>query len=66
MEPHLYTKKLAAAALSVSVRAIDNLLTGNHISYVKVGQRRLIPRSEIVRVAQYGVAANFNKGEINV
>jgi hypothetical protein len=60
-EPFLYTVKLAAQALSLSVRSIHYLLDGGHVATVTVGKRRMIPAAEIKRIAAFGLALDYTK-----
>ena len=59
VEPLLYSRKLAAAALCLSVRAIDNLLSRGVFKTVQVGTRRLIPASELKKFARSGFAGDL-------
>ena len=55
MEPLLYSRKLAGAALSLSVRSIDYLIQNGRLKTVRVGAKVLIPRSEIFALAKRGL-----------
>lgn len=48
----LYDRKNAAHALSISVRALDYFLANGAFQTRKVGKKRLIPHSELVRFAR--------------
>jgi excisionase family DNA binding protein len=48
----LYTRKEAAYQLSISVRSLDYLITSKEIGTRRIGQRVLIPHSELVRYAK--------------
>jgi excisionase family DNA binding protein len=52
----LYSRRDAARVLSLSVRSIDKLISKGQLSTVQVGTRRLLPRSELERIASQGVA----------
>ena len=55
MEPLLYSRKLAASALSLSVRSIDYLIAQGRLKTVRVGAKNLIPRTEIFNLAKRGL-----------
>ena len=48
----LYDRRSAAAALSVSVRTIDNFLAQGEFKIRRIGRRVLIPRAELLRFAR--------------
>jgi excisionase family DNA binding protein len=52
--PLLYSRKAAAAMLSLSVRAIDLLVSSRRITAVQIGRRRLIHTAELSRFASIG------------
>jgi excisionase family DNA binding protein len=60
LEPFLYSSKLAAQALSISPRAIGYLTTKGELRTVSIGGRRLIPRSELERLAKRGTETPIN------
>lgn len=47
----LYDRRGAARQLSISVRALDYLISGKQLRTTRIGKRVLIPRSELVRYA---------------
>jgi excisionase family DNA binding protein len=49
----LVDKKTAAAALSVSVRTLENLLKNKEIIARKIGRRTLIPRAALESFARH-------------
>ena len=53
-EPILYSRKLAAAALSISLRSLTYLLTDKKIATVRVGKKNLIPAAALKRFAKRG------------
>jgi excisionase family DNA binding protein len=55
--PLLYSRKLAAQALSLSVRAVDYLIHDSKLKTVRVGSKNLIPQAELVKFAKTGHAA---------
>jgi excisionase family DNA binding protein len=57
MEPLLFSRKLAAQALSLSVRAVDYLIHDSKLKTVRVGAKNLIPRAELLKFAKNGLAA---------
>jgi excisionase family DNA binding protein len=48
----LLSKVEAASMLSVSLRMIDYLIRTGQLKSVKLKRRRLVPRSEILRIAR--------------
>jgi excisionase family DNA binding protein len=48
----LFTKKEAAAALSVSVRTLENYIRLKELVSRKIGKRRLIPRASLEQFAR--------------
>jgi excisionase family DNA binding protein len=52
----LFSKGDSAAALSVSTRKIDYLISAGQLRATKIGRRTLIHRNEIMRIARQGVA----------
>ena len=58
-EPILYSRKLAAAALSISLRSLTYLLTAQKIATVRVGKKNLIPAAELKRFARKGLSTLF-------
>ncbi len=48
----LCSKREAAAALAISIRTLETLISLGEIKSVRVGKRRLIPRSELERFAR--------------
>jgi excisionase family DNA binding protein len=59
-ETLLYSSKLAAQALSISNRAVGYLVSRNELRTVRIGGRRLIPRSELERIAKRGTETPIN------
>ena len=56
-EPILYSRKLAAVALSISLRSLTYLLTAGKIATVRLGKKNLIPAAELKRFAKRGCSA---------
>ena len=52
MDAILCSKKEAAAALSVSVRTVDNLIASKQLAVRKIGRRTLIERVILERFAR--------------
>jgi hypothetical protein len=51
--PHLlHSRKDAAAILGISIRAIDYLIATQQLGTRKIGSRRLIPDSELIRFSK--------------
>jgi excisionase family DNA binding protein len=50
-EPFLLSKRLAAEALSVSLRTVDNLIASKQIAVMRVGKRVLVPRKALEKFA---------------
>lgn len=48
----LYDRKNAAKALSISIRSLDYFLANGAFQTRKIGKKRLIPHSELVRFAR--------------
>lgn len=59
-EPILYSRKLAAAALSISLRSLTYLLTAQKIATVRVGKKNLIPAAELKRFARKGLSTSIS------
>jgi excisionase family DNA binding protein len=55
VDPILYSRRLAASALSLSVSSIDYLIKNGRLKTVRVGAKKLIPRSEIFALAKRGL-----------
>jgi excisionase family DNA binding protein len=55
-QPLLYSRKLAAQALSLSLRAVDYLLHEGKLKTIRVGAKNLIPRDELLKFAKNGLA----------
>jgi excisionase family DNA binding protein len=53
-DPLLVSKREAAAALSVSIRTIDNLIATNELPARKLRRRTLIPYSALAALARNG------------
>lgn len=51
VQPLLYTKRDAAALLSLSLRTIDNLIWRKDLKTKRIGRRVLIPATELKRLA---------------
>ena len=51
-----YSRKEAAAELSVSARTIDYWVAQGHLKARKLGKRVLIPGTELVRILKEGIA----------
>jgi excisionase family DNA binding protein len=51
----LYSKKEAAALLSVSPRSVDNLIARKELETRRIGRRRLIPRASLEKLARRDV-----------
>ena len=54
MDPILLTRNEAAAALGLSIRTIDYLVTSGKLPSRRLGKRRLIPRAAIQAIAKNG------------
>jgi excisionase family DNA binding protein len=52
--PLLVSKRVAAEALSVSLRTIDNLISSKRLPSRRIGKRRLIPYSALANLARTG------------
>ncbi len=52
LQPLLITRREAAEALGLSVRAIDYLVQQGRLRSRKLGKRRLFPREEVERFAK--------------
>lgn len=50
----LFSKADVAAALSLSPRTVDNLISRKQLTVVRVGRRALVHRSELQRLARQG------------
>jgi len=48
-EPLLLSKRNAASALGISVRTLETLIAVHELKSVRVGRRRMIPRSALER-----------------
>lgn len=48
----LHSKPEAAALLGISLRALDYMIAQGEIKTVKIRKRRLVPRSEIEKIAR--------------
>ena len=59
-EPILYSRKLAAAALSISLRSLTYLLTAEKIKTVRVGRKNLISAAELNRFAKRGLGTSIS------
>lgn len=55
MDKILVSKKEAAAALSVSLRTIENLIARKQLEARRIGRRRLIPRASLEKLARRDV-----------
>jgi hypothetical protein len=62
MEPHLFSRKLAAQALSLSIRSIDYLVSDGHLKTVGIGSKRMIPRDQIIKFARNGLSSPIAGG----
>lgn len=51
-QPILLDRKSAAAAIGVSVRSLDYLISGGRLRVRRLGKRVLIPRTELERFAR--------------
>ena len=49
--PILYTRKDAAAAIGLSVRALDYFISQGKVKVRRLGKRVLVPRVELERLA---------------
>ncbi len=58
-----YSKKLAAAEISVSVRTIDYLIRRGDLVAKKCGKKVLIPGESLSRLIQKGIKGNPSKLE---
>ena len=56
MDPILYSRKLAAQALSLSLRSVDYLVHDGRLKTVRVGVKTMIPRDEIMTFAKHGLS----------
>jgi len=52
MDRLLYSRAEAAARLSLSIRAVDNLISRNLLASRRIGAKRLIPHAALVAFAQ--------------
>jgi hypothetical protein len=59
-EPILYSRKLAASALSISIRSLTYLLAAQKIATVRVGRKNLISAGELKRFARKGLSASIS------
>jgi excisionase family DNA binding protein len=50
--PLLLSKRSAAAALGISLRTLETLISVKELKSVRIGRRRLIPRCELERFAR--------------
>ena len=55
LQPILYSRKLAANALSLSVRSLDYIISDGHLKTVRIGSKNLVPRTEILKFAKRGL-----------
>jgi excisionase family DNA binding protein len=55
MEPLLYSRKLAASSLSLSLRSIDYLIRDGRLKTVRIGAKNMVPRAELNRFAKRGL-----------
>ncbi|MDR3725275.1 MAG: hypothetical protein P4K83_12430 [Terracidiphilus sp.] len=61
-KPLLYSRKRAALALSLSIRAVDYLLKNGKFKTVRIGKKNLIPAAELERLAASGLAGALAGG----
>jgi excisionase family DNA binding protein len=52
MDKILFSKKEAAAMLSISPRSIDNLIARKELETRRIGRRRLVPRVSLEKLAR--------------
>jgi excisionase family DNA binding protein len=50
--PLLLSKRNAAAALGISVRTLETLISVKELKTVRIGRRRLVPRHELEKFAR--------------
>jgi excisionase family DNA binding protein len=53
MDKLLMSKREAAEALGCSVRTIENLIARKQLASRRLGKRRMIPSSEVIRIARH-------------
>jgi excisionase family DNA binding protein len=54
MDKQLVSKKQTADVLGCSVRTIENLIAQGQLKSIRLGKRRMIPYSEVMRIAKQG------------
>lgn len=55
MDKILFSKKEAAAMLSISLRSVDYLIARKELEVRRIGKRRLVPRSSLEKLARRDV-----------
>jgi excisionase family DNA binding protein len=56
-EERMISRDRAAHMLGLSIRTVEKLIRGEHLESVKIGARRLIRRSSVLRLRRHGVSA---------
>jgi hypothetical protein len=57
----LYDRKSAAYALSVSVRTLDYLIAGKHLTFTKLGSKVMLGHTELMRFSKMN---HFSIGQV--
>jgi excisionase family DNA binding protein len=63
-EPLLVSKREAAAALSISVRTLENLIFSKKLPVRKIGRRALVPYSALRALASHDTSTGSTKGAV--
>ena len=58
-----YSKKLAAAEISVSVRTVDYLIKRGDLAAMKFGRKVLIPGDALAALIRKGIKGNPSRAE---
>lgn len=61
----MISRDQAAKMLGLSISTIEKLIRGEHLASVKIGNRRLIRRSSVLRLRKHGVSAATNSRTLN-
>lgn len=64
-EETMVSRDQAAKMLGLSISTIEKLIRGEHLASVKIGNRRLIRRSSVLRLRKHGVSAATNPRILN-
>ena len=54
-EPLLYSRRLAAEALSISIRSLSYLIANNELRTVAIASKNMIPAAELKKFAKRGL-----------